>query len=411
MRQAITIRERKDGKRIRLQAFIYAIPPGQLRPKRFRLNVPISVTSKSGAQRWAEQVRRDIEAGKPPPQSREGREQAAARREAPAGLATMTLRDAVAVYLADCAGRGEAASSVEAKRYKLRNAIEVVGDVALAEAGELEASRVRSTMRERGYAATTINTCMVVFSTMLRRLHKLRLRGPVTEAIEMVRERKTRSAKAYGDDVFEALVRAAADLGPEVLATVLVCGEAAVRVGELVGLEVRDVDLDRRTLRVERSVAPDGTVGPTKNGEERTLIMTPRLVDVLRPLVEGRSPATPVFLGRAGGRISRAGVEDRLHRVQKLIGVAPKGPHVLRHTAAVSALTGGADPVAVQKMLGHRSLATTIRTYLTDAGDGPRRASEAMSRARESAPETVTDLSRAPKTRPLLVTRTYEKRK
>lgn len=73
MRQAIRIVERRDGDEITLQARIYALAPGATRATLHRVAVPPGVRSKSGAQRWAEQVRRDIEAGKPPPQTREGR--------------------------------------------------------------------------------------------------------------------------------------------------------------------------------------------------------------------------------------------------------------------------------------------------------------------------------------------------
>ncbi|WAS96025.1 tyrosine-type recombinase/integrase [Nannocystis punicea] len=275
----------------------------------------------------------------------------------------------------------------------------VKSDFEVAEAGELEASRVRSDMKAKGYGTTTINTTISMFATMLARCRVLRLRPTQPEKLEKVKERKIAMPKAYDDPTFEALLVAATKLSPAHRATVLVCGEAALRVGELIGLEVRDVNLEARTLRVERALNDDGEITPPKNGEARTVGLTERLVDALRPFVEGRPPTAPLLEGRFGGRLTRGGVRDRLARAQAAVGLPQKGPHVLRHTCATSALKGGADAVAVQKMLGHRQLATTVEAYLHDTGDSMERATQALVKARRGITAVGTNLTQAPKTR------------
>ena len=82
-----------------------------------------------------------------------------------------------------------------------------------------------------------------------------------------------------------------------------------------------------------------------------------------------------------------------------MVGLETKGVHVLRHSAATSALAGGADLVSVQKLLGHQHLATTMAAYLHDTGDAQGRAVNALEKARASAAKVVTDPSRAPRTR------------
>lgn len=72
---------------------------------------------------------------------------------------------------------------------------------------------------------------------------------------------------------------------------------------------------------------------------------------------------------------------------------------MLRHTCATSALKGGADVVAVQKMLGHRQLATTVETYLHDTGDSLERATQALVKARCGVAAVGTNLTQAPATR------------
>lgn len=404
----IKVRQRTDTKEPAWQVDIQAMPLGALKARRFRYTAPRSITSRSAAVRWGEQVRREIESGRPPPQSKEGKVRAAQekqeREEAPAkaleGTCSRTLREAVEVYLSDCAGRGNAASTIEAKRIKLDHVLAVVGGESVAVSGEAEASRVRAAMRMQGYATATINQTMNVFSMMLKRCHVLRLRSDAPEELEKLKERQRPTPKAYDDATFEALIAAATKLGPEYLALYLVGGEAALRVGEIIGLEVGDVDVERRVLRIERSVSPTGEVTPPKSGEARTVLITERLAAILAPFVPGRGKGDPLFEGRSGGRISRTGVRYRLGRVQAMVGLPVKGAHALRHSAATSALAGGADLVAVQKLLGHQHLATTVAAYLHDTGDAQGRAVAALQSARASARPVVTDPSRAPPTRP-----------
>lgn len=129
-----------------------------------------------------------------------------------------------------------------------------------------------------------------------------------------------------------------------------------IRVGELVGLDVDDVDLDRRTVRVigkgdKERVVPFGR--PAERAVRDWLARgRPRLVT-------GESgPA--LLVGARGGRWDQRQVRDVVHRVLAETPDAPEaGPHILRHSAATHLLDGGADLRSVQELLGHASLATT----------------------------------------------------
>ncbi|MEV7808567.1 tyrosine recombinase XerC [Microbispora sp. NPDC088329] len=136
-----------------------------------------------------------------------------------------------------------------------------------------------------------------------------------------------------------------------------------VRVSELCGLDVDDVDRDRRTVRV---------LG--KGRRERTVPFGLPALHALdawcvrgRPLWlrEGSGPA--LFLGTRGGRIDQGTVRRVVHaRLARVEGTPDMGPHGLRHTAATHLLEGGADLRSVQEMLGHASLATTqIYTHVS----------------------------------------------
>jgi integrase/recombinase XerC len=136
-----------------------------------------------------------------------------------------------------------------------------------------------------------------------------------------------------------------------------------IRVGELVGLDVDDVDQARRVVRV---------LG--KGGKERSApVGLPAVKAVERWLVDGRpllltaASGPALFLGARGGRIDPRAVRRLVHaRLAGVDGAPDLGPHGLRHSAATHLLEGGADLRTVQEILGHATLATTqIYTHVS----------------------------------------------
>ncbi len=128
-----------------------------------------------------------------------------------------------------------------------------------------------------------------------------------------------------------------------------------VRVAELVGLDLQDVDLQEQGLRVlgkgsKERLVPFGR--PARQALERYLARR----DELRP----QSPA--VFLNRRGGRLSDRSVRTLLGRqLLRLAETRQASPHTLRHSFATHLLRRGADLRAIQELLGHSSLSTTQR--------------------------------------------------
>ncbi len=166
--------------------------------------------------------------------------------------------------------------------------------------------------------------------------------------------------------LLDAAAERARDRGPvglRDLAVLELLYATGVRVGELCGLDVDDLDHERRVVRVlgkgrkERSV-PFGV--PARDALDDWLRGgRPALV---RP---GSGPA--LFLGARGGRLDQRAVRTLVHaRLREVPGAPDLGPHGLRHTAATHLLEGGADLRSVQELLGHSSLATTqIYTHVS----------------------------------------------
>ena len=136
-----------------------------------------------------------------------------------------------------------------------------------------------------------------------------------------------------------------------------------IRVGELVGLDIDDVDFGSNVVRVMGKGAKERTVpfgGPAVTALQGWLRLGRGQV-----VRAGGGPA--LFLGRRGGRVDPRQVRGAVHGLLQHVPDAPDvGPHGLRHSAATHLLEGGADLRAVQEMLGHASLATTqIYTHIS----------------------------------------------
>ena len=145
------------------------------------------------------------------------------------------------------------------------------------------------------------------------------------------------------------------------LALVEVLYGTGIRVSELCGLNLEDVDRTRNTLNVYG-----------KGDKQRVVpIGIPAMKSIDNYISNARSEfindnsAQALFLGSRGKRIDQRTVREVVYEAMKAVG-AKMGPHGLRHSAATHLLEGGADLRTVQEILGHASLATTqIYTHVS----------------------------------------------
>lgn len=136
-----------------------------------------------------------------------------------------------------------------------------------------------------------------------------------------------------------------------------------IRVSELCGLDLGDLDHDRRTVRVLGKGGKERTV-PVGLPAERA---TARWARDGRPVLVTPDSAAALFLGARGRRLDPRTARRVVHaRLAAVPAVPDTGPHGLRHAAATHLLEGGADLRSVQEILGHASLATTqIYTHVS----------------------------------------------
>ncbi len=258
-----------------------------------------------------------------------------------------------------------------------------VGDVAglldhatrlgTAAVGDLDLRTLRSWLAKQqtmGRSRTTLArraTAARVFTAWLARTGRVPV--DVGASLGSPKAHKSLPPVLRADEAGELVRRAAehADDGRPVglrdVAMLELLYATGIRVGELVGLDVDDVDRERNVIRVFGKGRKERTV-PFGRPAARALDFW---LKHGRPLLAVPESGAALFLGARGGRIDQRAVRTMVHRrIADVPGAPDIGPHGLRHTAATHLLEGGADLRSVQELLGHASLATTqLYTHVT----------------------------------------------
>ena len=140
---------------------------------------------------------------------------------------------------------------------------------------------------------------------------------------------------------------------PHHRAILTICYAAGLRISEAVCLKPAAIDSQRMVIRVEAG----------KGAKDRYVMLSPRLLDILRRYWRAVHPKEWLFPGDQPGQpITRSAVEVACQNTRRRCDVGkPVTPHAFRHAFAVHLLEAGADLRTIQLLLGHRSLNTTAR--------------------------------------------------
>ncbi|WP_294944172.1 tyrosine-type recombinase/integrase [uncultured Microbacterium sp.] len=283
----------------------------------------------------------------------------------------MRLSDAADAYARELSDvRRLSPSTVRAYSADLRDLLAVIGDRELADVdlehlrewlwvatrrGDARSTLARRTAAVRGLFAWARQTERIGADPSLRLVAPRRGRPlpKVATAPAMAAVLRDAEVRADGGDALALRDAALVEL----------LYASALRVSELCGADVDDIDRDRRTVRVvgkgrKERVVPYGS--PAAHALDAYLARG-------RPALAARGSGTPaLFVGARGARLGARSAYDVVARVVAPAVGQSVGPHTLRHSAATHLLDGGADLRTVQEMLGHASLGTTqIYTHVS----------------------------------------------
>jgi integrase len=280
----------------------------------------------------------------------------------------MLLRDWLVLWLQ--------AESAHVRPGTLRRYSQVVTNQLVPELGDLtlggltardvEALTDRMALK---YAPTTVSVIRSVLGIALRSAHKA---GHVTtNVVSLSRPPKVTSPEVLLLSPQQTQTLLAAAKGDQIIgAAVTTLVASGARVGEVLGLRVGDLKGGR--LHIERTLLPDGTVGPTKSGRGRRAITLPSwAVDTLEAHIAAlrgsgvaSGPTDLMFRDELGRPWPQSLFRDRFDKMLKVAKLPHVRIHSLRHQHATSLLDGGADLLSVSRRLGHSSVAFTSDRYV-----------------------------------------------
>jgi integrase len=153
---------------------------------------------------------------------------------------------------------------------------------------------------------------------------------------------------------------------------VLVLGVGGLRWGEAAALRISDVDFLRRRIELRRNAVQVGSkvvVGTLKSNKNRTVVVPEFVIDALAETAKGKDREDLLWPTASGGYLGppaskESWLSGAVARCRKADPTFPMvTAHALRHTAASLAISAGANPKVVQRMLGHASAAMTLDVY------------------------------------------------
>lgn len=227
------------------------------------------------------------------------------------------------------------------------------GSAPLDEIKTFKIEQYKVAARNRGLAPKTINNQLGILAKCLRDANSWGVLGVVPE----IKKLRVPPSKFDFLTPLESKQLLDAAENPFWYTMILIALETGLRLSELKGLKWEDIDLERRMLAVRRGVVRDVVDSP-KSNRVRHIPLSDSLVKTLSnwPLKIGW-----VFSLKNGKPMQHGAPEKAMKRIWMTAGLRKIGWHVLRHTFASHLIARGANLKAVQELLGHADIQTTMR--------------------------------------------------
>lgn len=288
----------------------------------------------------------------------------------------LSLGEAIQHFLLMARVDGRAHKTIELYNYVFDSFTKYLGDPSLAEINPAEIRSYLAHLQDRGLKRTSVaihyRVLRAFFNWLVREGH---LKWAPTEPIREPRTPK-RFPFILSDAQVAALLQAAergskSRVGYRNYTIILTFLDVGLRLTELISLELGDLNLPQRSLKVHG-----------KGAKDRVCFMGARLTKAMRRWIDlrGYQPySEEVFISRTGDRLKPRYAQQVIQRLGKQAGLegARVSPYTLRHTAATLAVRNGLDVFSLQRLFGWERVETAMR-YVHMSG---RALQEAFARA------------------------------
>ncbi len=226
------------------------------------------------------------------------------------------------------------------------------GRYKLESINNLDVEKYKGRKIESGLNPKTINNHLAV----LRRGFHSAVEWGLVDSCPVIKKLKTPPQEFDFLSVEESrlLVDSARGINRDMIMIALGTG---LRFGEIKALTWDDVDFGSGEITVRQAFA-EGVLGTTKSNKIRRIPMTASVLKILSGLARSNGY---IFTEKDGRPVDQSTSIRRLHRACKDAGIREIGWHVLRHTFASHLAQSGANLIAVQNLLGHSDIRTTMR--------------------------------------------------
>lgn len=244
-------------------------------------------------------------------------------------------------------------SEVISKEMILRvHLVPYFGSRKIADIGSLDVEKYKAKKLAEKLSPKTINNHL----TVLRKSLQCGFEWDLLKVSPLIKRLKT-SPSQYDFLTIEEcrqLIVAAEGSWNEMIRVVL---ETGLRFGELIALTWEDVEFNKNMLTVRQAFA-EGVLGSPKSNQIRYIPLSESVIEVLRNKNRGKGY---IFADVNGAPLKQTACIKKLHRICRKAGIRTIGWHCLRHTFASHLAQAGANLVAIQGLLGHSDIRTTMR--------------------------------------------------
>lgn len=280
------------------------------------------------------------------------------------------------------------------ERYK-KNISHVIGKMMLVDVKPIHCQKIFSDMADEGYKTTTMYQTRIALFNMLdfAKENDIIMNNPCKKSVKSDMGKPSEEKKALEvADQKRFLEFAEGQSYENQYRFVLQTG---LRTGELVGLKWADIDFEKKTVTISRSMEfrhayHEWRIGePKSKSGYRTIPLTDEAIRILKDQKAKNSKIRVVplewrefvFLCRKGTPVKNSTYDTALYKICNKANIEPFAMHILRHTFATRCIEAGMKPKTLQKILGHSNIGITMNLYVTTTEDEKQKEIERVAEA------------------------------